>query len=144
MSRKKDEAWMIISIGSFVVMSISFLLMPINMTVKRYGIIEYVPGLVFWVGLVTGIIGQIVLIVRCRKRIMRHKAKENRGHIRRIGLFYFFQNVPAIIVDLSLVISLTGVIISTNVTQGMSYICYIFLSVCTLAFCLHCIFNGNT
>lgn len=140
MSEKKANiAWMVMSIVGFVVMAISFLIMPINVTVEKSGIFEYVPGFMFWIGLLLGAVGQIVLAVRCRKWVVRRK----RGHKKRIGLISFFKNIPAIIVDVSFVISLVGVIISTKITQGMGYICYVFLSICTLTFCLHCVFNGN-
>ena len=144
MERKKNDViWLIVSVGSFALMSTSFLLMPLDKTVEQYDAMDIIPGVMFWLFLILGITGQILLTIR-RKRDIRTNRKKKIQEIKsRIGLISVFANIPAIVADVGFAISLVAFVIATKVTNGMGYICYILLAVCVFTFCSHCIFNGK-
>ena len=52
MKLKKDFMWLSISIAGFAILSVSFLLMP----VESHAVISKIAGVMFWFGLVIGII----------------------------------------------------------------------------------------
>ena len=142
MGKKKNYMTLYTSIGSFFLMSVSFLLMPIDFAAKGQQIFNLLIGIMFWVFLILGIITQTMLN-RARKSWFI------RNHIRRfqfrgkIGLISFLQNLPACIADGMLVLSVIGLIISIIVTNGIGYVCYIFMSLTVFSFCMHCILNGK-
>ena len=135
MEKKKiDVILLCISIGSFLLMSLSFLIIPVDTTVERYDAMDIIPGVMFWVFLIIGVAGQIALTIR-RKRFQTRKG--------RIGLLSAFKNIPAIVADVSFLVSLVSFVFLTKVTHGMGYVCYILLGVCVFTFCSHSIFNGK-
>lgn len=127
MKKKIDFIWILISIVGFGLMSASILFMSTD----RW---EYFPGILFWTCLLVGITSQIILAVRKKTRPAKKGC---------IGLICFFRNVPAIIADIIFVVSLIAFVISSKMTHGVGYICYVMLAVCIYTFCLHCIFNGK-
>lgn len=142
--KKIDVIWVIVSIGSFALMSASFLLIPLDKTVEQYDAMDIIPGVMFWLFLILGITGQILLTIR-RKRYMRTDRKKKIQEMKsRIGLLSLFTNIPAIVADVGFVISLIAFVIAIKATDGMGYICYILLAVCVFTICLHCIFNGKS
>ena len=144
MERKKNDViWLIVSVGSFALMSTSFLLMPLDKTVEQYDAMDIIPGVMFWLFLILGITGQILLIIRRKRYIRTDRKKKIQEMEGRIGLISVFANIPAIVADVGSIISLVAFVIATKVTNGMGYICYILLAVCIFTFCLHCIFNGK-
>lgn len=127
MKKKMDFIWSLISIIGFGLMSASILFMSTD----RWG---YFPGILFWTCFLVGIISQIVLLVRKKKRPTEKGC---------IGLIRFFRNVPATIADILFVVSLIAFVISSKITHGIDYICYVMLAISIFTFCLHCIFNGK-
>ena len=143
MQKKVDFIWFIISTGSFFLMSVSFLLMPLDPTVAQYDAMDVIPGLIFWLFLILGIVGQVVLSKRrCKwlamQGIRKYKIRQGKN-----GLITFCKNKFALVADLVFVIGLVIFIITTLLTRGLGYICYILLAICVFAFCLHCILNGK-
>lgn len=142
MGTKKAFVLLYISIGSFFLMSCSFLLMPIDFAAKGLQIVNLLIGIMFWLFLVLGITIQLIL-----SKIRKNWFTKN--HIRRfqcksrIGLISFVQNIPACIADGVCVISLIGLIISVIITSATGYACYIFMSLLVFSFCMHCILNGK-
>ena len=146
MSRKKvDCIWLGLLIFSFFVLAVSFLLMPLGDTVFVNGISIYalIGGIMFWASIVLGIVAQCVL--SCRRsawyralnKSKKQKTKQN------IGVFSFFQNAYASVVDVAAIISLLGGIAAMIITEGTGYICYIFVSLFVFSFSMHCVLNGK-
>lgn len=141
--KKIDLIWLIVSIGSFALMSVSFLLMPFDKTVEQYDTMDIIPGVMFWLFLVLGVAGQIILTIRRKRFLETDRRKRFQARNGRVGLLSVFKNIPAIVADVGFVISLVAFVIATKVTNGMGYICYILLAICAFTFCSHCIFNGK-
>lgn len=128
---------MITSIVSFGIMSISFLLMPIDLMLNIINsrIINIIIGIVFWLGLLVGAVCQVILSIK-----MKPLRKESYN---KPGLLKFFSNRLAVVFDTFLIIGLIGLVVSLIVTNMVGYSCYIFLSLTVLSFVMHCIFNGK-
>lgn len=145
MKRKHiDCIWLWISIISFLLLSLSFMLMPIESEDSFEGLSKFslVAGIMFWISLVAGIVTQIVLVHRRKKWYVANRVK--RGQFQqKIGIISFFRNAYAIMADIVAILSLIGLIIAMVATHGTGYICYILVSVFVFAFCMHCILNGK-
>lgn len=137
MKNSRTEAvWLGVSVGCFLLMSLTFLFMPLEGE-------TFYSGALFWVGLVGGIVTQI-LVNHLRKAFFRknHISYKNSGKAR-MGLLRVFANLPAKIADIACAIGLVGTIVSLIATEGYGYVCYVFISLTVFAFALHCIFNGR-
>lgn len=135
LKEKRDFKWLMISNISFFLLSVSFLLMPLEV------ISPLVTGSMFWLFLLIGITSQIVLTVRFKKRCSKNKT----WHLQKnkIGLLVFGQNLYAKIADVSLVLSIVGLIVAMKLTDGTGYSCYIFLAMVVYTLSMHCILNGK-
>lgn len=129
MKKLNDPQLLLVSVGGFGVMALSFMLMPVRWC-------TVLAGLMFWLGMIAGIAGQAVLAGRARKAGWKKDSK-------RCGLLTFFANKWAKAADLTLAagVVLTG--IALYATNGFGYVCYVLLTVTVFAFCMHCIFNSN-
>ena len=116
------------SVTGFLVMSMSLLLMPF----QKLG---FLPGIIFWAGLLSGVIGQGLLARTLRKS--QSKAKGGRW-----GLLTFCANPWAKLADVSLLASLLAAFLTIKLCPA-AYICYVTLAAVAFCFCLHCIFNGR-
>ena len=134
--RQIDRTLLGISISCFLIMSVSFLLMPIES-------INILPGLLFWLGLFLGIVLQIVLEIRRRAFFKAYSVKCEKMQKPRNGLLSFGSNTLAIIADRSLAISLVAMILAFVITKGYGYICYVFITTTVFSFCMHCVLNGR-
>ena len=133
---KSDRIYLGISICGFALMSVSFLLMPIET-------MRVLPGLLFWIGLFVGIAFQVVLEARRRSFFARYKVKREKMQKPKNGLLTFASNKIAAIVDNIFVVSIVATILAFIFTRGVGYLCYICISIMLLTFCLHCILNGR-
>lgn len=142
MGNKKGFMMLYISIGSFFLMSVSFLLMPIDFAAKGLQIFNLLIGIMFWAFLILGIVTQAMLNKQRKSWLVRNRIRrfQFRG---KIGLISFLQNLPACIADGILVLSIIGLIISIIATNGIGYTCYIFMAMTVFSFCMHCILNGK-
>ena len=134
--RQIDRILLGISVGSFLLMSASFLLMPIVS-------ITIIPGLLFWIGLVLGITLQIVLEIRRRAFFKSYSVNRGKMQKPKNGLLSFGSNALAIIADRSMVISFVAMILAFVITKGYGYICYVFIATTIFSFCMHCVLNGR-
>ena len=131
-----DRLFLGISMVGFLLMALSFLLMPIDT-------LRILPGLLFWGGLLTGTAFQICLEIRRRAFFRSYRVRRERMQKPRNGLLTFASNDAAVVADVSL---LTVFVISVFVflfTKGTGYLCYICISLVMIAFCAHCILNGR-
>lgn len=137
--KKKYNIIMYVSIISFALMSVSFLLMPLDimLNLKNSSFINIVIGILFWITLIIGVIGQIVLSFLIKKAAY---IKQNK----RFGIITFFSNKYAVIFDLVFIVALIGFIIAAIATKLLGYSCYVFLALVVFSFTMHCIFNGNS
>lgn len=146
MQKKKDFVFLIISIVSFLILSISFLIMPIETNVGSgsVGAATIAAGTMFWAGLITGIVMQVLLSVS-RKKWLAANNKIRRGIKGEpsLGMFSFFKNKIAMAFDISAFVGLAGLIISMIATNAAGYICYVFIALFIFSLCSHCIFNGK-
>lgn len=142
MGKKKEIILLYISIGCFFLMSVSFLLMPIDFATKGLQIFNLLIGIMFWVFLLLGIITQFILGHMRKNWFIRNRIRKFQFRSK-VGLISFVQNLPACIADGIFVISLIGLIISVIATNGIGYACYIFMALLVFSFCMHCILNGK-
>ena len=137
MKQKQTDCILLgVSIGSYLIMSISFLLMPIEAA-------NILPGLMFWGGLAVGVALQIVLEIRRRAFFASYRVKREKMQKPRNGLLSFGSNRAARLADLSMVVSLIAAILVFIFTKGYGYVCYVFIATTLFSFCLHCILNGR-
>ncbi len=123
----------ILSIMGFMVMSFSFLLMPFVDNSGGVNVYSITVGLMFWIGLLMGIIMQIVSVNTCKDK--------NKDYA--IGLCSFMKNIYGIIADCVVVVSIVIFIIGMVVTNQTGYICFVGIALFTFSFCMHCVCNGR-
>ena len=133
---KADRLLLGISIGGFVVLAISFMLMPVEG-------LGFVPGILFWGGLLTGVVLQIVLETRRSSLFARYNVKREQMQKARNGLMSFGSNRLASVADGCMIVSVVATILAFILTKGTGYLCYVCLSVLVFSFCMHCILNGR-
>lgn len=134
--RRTDRILLGISIGCFLIMSVSFLLMPIEA-------IPMIPGLLFWLGLILGVAFQIVLEARRRAFFKSYEVNRKNMQKPRNGLLTFGSDVAATIADRAMIICLVAMILVFVFTKGYGYICYVFITATLFSFCMHCVLNGR-
>lgn len=137
MSRKQIDTLLLgLSISSFGIMSVSFLLMPIER-------ISILAGGIFWVGLLMGFILQVVLEIRRRDFFARYRVRLQQMQRPRNGLLTVGANKMAKIADGVFAISVICLVLSFWLTRGTSYLCYILITIATFSLCMHCVLNGR-
>jgi len=145
MSRKQtDSLWLGGSVFFFLMLAVSFLLMPFEgkTPTNDLSIYTIVSGLMFWTSIVMGTVTQCVLAHRRKVWHKNHRVKCDKT-IRKVGLLSFFSNTAAAVADVTAIAGLLGLIISMIVTEGSGYICYAFIAVFVFSFSMHCILNGR-
>lgn len=134
MSKKRIELILLwASLGSFFMMSVSFLLMPIES-------ITILPGLLFWLGLLLGT-GLMILLELRRRAFLKKNSKDSKKQ--RIGLLRLASNSPALIGDVALGISMIATLVSFLITKGYGAACYFSIAATMFFFCMHCVLNGR-
>lgn len=133
---KTDRVFLSISMGGFLLMSVSFLLMPIDS-------LSVLPGLLFWGGLIVGVAFQIILEARRRAFFARYNVKREKMQKPKNGFLTFGSNQVALIVDYIFIASVIATILAFIFTKGLGYLCYVCIAIMLCSFCLHCIFNGR-
>ncbi|MCI8371754.1 MAG: hypothetical protein HFI75_05045 [Lachnospiraceae bacterium] len=138
-----DKLLLIVSILLFFVMSASFLIMPLDIYMERVSssAVNIISGLCFWIPLVGGCIMQFFLAMR-RKQWMRIHKKAMDSQ-KRVGVVSIFENKPAIVADLVMIISFVVCVAVFACTDGSGYFCYIIVALFVFSFCMHCILNGK-
>lgn len=137
MTRKQTDRLLLwLSVISFATMSISFLLMPIDAT-------GTVPGVLFWGGLLLGVLFQITIETRRRSFFAKYRVNPKKMQKPRNGLLTFSSNKYAKMVDCILPVSIVCTILAFLLTRGTGYICFAFIAITSMALCMHCILNGR-
>ena len=137
--------WMLISIVSFLVMSISFMIMYLltaDIENRASGGLAVVPGLMFWGGLILSIISHIIMGVMRNRIVERGRIK--RSNLQRyIGLICFFRNTAALIADVVFVLALAALIVTLVICDTAGMLTYALISLTVFAFSMHCTLNGK-
>ena len=134
--RQMDRILLGISIGGFLLMSVSFLLMPIDSG-------EITSGLLFWIGLLVGAVLQVTLEARRRAFFKSYKVKREKVQKPRNGLLSFGSNREATVADGAMIVSFVAMLLVFVLTKGYGYVCYVMIALTLMSFCLHCILNGR-
>ena len=145
MTRKSiDRLWLGISIVSFFVMSLFFMLIAIQVdriTMDRAAF-NTLKGCVFWISLTCGAVSQVVLALRRREWYKDRNVDISKSSVKRIGLISFARNRLATVFDTIMVISLCVLIAATILSPSMWIYCLI-VAILSFSFCMHCILNGK-
>lgn len=122
----------------FLMLGVSFLLMPIEGSGAMQKTMSFLSGIVFWGSLVGGIISYICFASGIKKQIdPKGKPKST------LGLITFFKNKYAIVADLTMIVSFLGTIAVMLLTDGTKYICYLFVALFVWSFSMHCVCNAG-
>lgn len=139
-----DYVWFTVSVVSFALLSVSFLLMSSDNGDTENGLpaIALTAGVMFWASLVIGISAFVILSRRRKNWFAVNKIRKSRfSH--KAGAFSFFKNLYGAVADVIAAISVIGLVISVIMTDATGFACYVFVSLLVFSFSMHCIFNGN-
>lgn len=125
--------------AALAVLAVSFFLMPIANGVKRSTRIPmYADGALFWIALLATV-GMAVRINGARRRSQVF-GSAYKGR-KKLGLTHFFQNKPALCMDLLMFASLLAGIIAWFLSWDI-IIQFLFISLFVFSFGMHCMLNG--
>ena len=143
MRNKKEFIVLYISIACFFLMSLSFLFMPIDTSTQNYKLVNALTGIFYWVFLILGCVTQVILSKMRKKWLIENRIKKYELRRQKIGMLSFMKNKYGLVADILLLVSIIGLIVASIVTEGIGYICYIFMATLVFSFCMHCILNGK-
>ena len=98
-------------------------------------------GILFWSGLILGVVS-ILLVNQHRKRFEKRKSINYRKKQHRVGAISFFNNKPAAIADIALVVLLIIILAAMFIPVISQNITIIFLAFLLLSVYMHCMLNG--
>ena len=138
--RKKLKKQLLISLCCFSLISLAVLMMPLageRETLTQRGL-NCAVGILFWIGLLSGILSWVVIHRKNRKYLSVHIDKG-----RRPAAVRFFSTRAAVLADSVLIVSLIGVIAGNISKQFHPAADYIFLFLFVTALYLHFLTNSN-
>lgn len=131
-----DKTLLWLSIAGFLVQSASFPLMPLDS-------MGFLPGILFWAGLLLGVVLQITLEFRRRRFFKtRHLDRRNFQKVR-CGAFMFFAGPAGAAADVGFLISAIGLVIVWAATNGIGYGCFVLSGAALFFLEMHCVCNGR-
>ena len=136
--QQKDRFYMYTA--CLAVLSASLPLMPFSLLYPDRKVFIYLPGILFWVGLIGTIITAVRMARTARKDQHRDDLHPNGASI---GLFHFFENKPACVFDVLMLVSLVGLVV-TRIWAGTTLWPFVFLPILTFSFGMHCMLNGSS
>lgn len=142
MKKDKGSIFLYASIGSYFVMSGSFLIMPFADFSNDKTFIRFLPGILFWLFLFLGIVTTI-LFGNWRKKIQKKQGSKEEKFKYTIGVMSVFKSRIGAVFDILTVFMLLVFIMCMLITNASGYICYAAVSLFVFCFCMHCIFNGK-
>ena len=139
-----DKILLVASMLCYLVLAISFLLMPLEGKIIAANVSLYslIAGLAFWLSIIGGIATQCILANRRKKWFSKHHIKRVK-HSDKIGLISCMKNIYAVVADIFVAVGVIGLIVSVIATQATGYVCYVFVSLLVFSFSMHCILNGK-
>ena len=133
---KLDRVFLVLSVLGFLALAASFSLMP-------FDVMGFLPGVLFWAGLLIGVLFQILLEARRRAMFRKYDVKRQTMQKPKCGLLTFGSNTAAKIVDVLLLISVAVSVVIFIVTKGSGYSCFFCISAVVFTFIMHFILNGR-
>ena len=122
----------------FLLLGLSFLVMPIEGTADTQKYLIVLPGILFWGSLIGGIVSYILFASGVKKQIVaKDRCKE------KVGLIAFLTNRYAVAVDITMMISGIATIAFMLLTDGSAYLCYLLLALFVWSFSMHCVCNAG-
>ena len=131
------KKWLYFSIASFLVSSVTILLMPFaSFEAEGQQAFAYTLAVVFWLGFVFGFVFLFPINTK-RKRDINYSSKKS------IAFLRFFSNKPALVFDISLIVGLLTLILAYFINGYPQWLTItgIFMFVFSLE--MHGIFNGK-
>ena len=138
--RKKLKKQLLISLCCFSLISLAVLMMPLageRETLTQRGL-NCAVGILFWIGLLSGILSWVFIHRKNRKYLSVHIDKG-----RRPAAVRFFSTRAAVLADSVLIVSLIGVIAGNISKQFHHAGDYMFLVLVVTALYLHVVTNSN-
>ena len=141
MGNKKYKAGIYVILICLILSSSIALLVPfVNFNEDGTGkIIGYVAGVIFWIGLIAGLLVYGLVTNKCKKRHAFDKMDK-----KRIGLISFFSNFEAKIADIIFVLALVINIVLFFINGSNMWIDAIAAFILLVSFHCHYVFNGKT
>ena len=129
------------AVACWVVFSSSFVVMhsASNALVNGDKSLAIVAGFLFWIPLVIATT-LLTLINLARRKVEGRKKKRKRQW----GVYSFFTCKPGYIADFMCICWFTSFVICLFTPSREQIITMIFFALFVLAFCMHCLFNGET
>lgn len=128
-SKTTARILMALCIAGFFANALSFLLMPVDS-------LTLLPGILFWAGLVVGIVPQF-FAAACRRKDPRRRRQALPG------VLTFFSTAPAIVADGVMIMGFLATVVTLLATHGYGYICFVMIAVTVLGISMHCVLNGK-
>lgn len=136
-SNVREMTLLRISIGGFALLALSFPAMQLLRS------LSFLPGMMFWLGLITGVTGQI-LLERCRKSFFAaYKVSIKKYQKVRCGMLSLFSNPAAKAADIALGFCVFLAILLWLFPMKKLDLRYILLALTVFSFCMHCVLNGR-
>jgi len=133
----KELLWLRLSVGGFALLSLSF---PAMQLLRQ---LPFLPGIMFWIGLITGITGQIILD-RSRKLFFADRKVDPKKYQKAFcGLLSFFSNPLAKIADIALGVCVLLAVLYWLWPMKRLDPRYFLLATTVFSFCMHCVLNGR-
>lgn len=131
------------SVVLLLLMSASILFMPLVSDVgETNGGAFVITGVAFWGFAIAGYAMLIVANIEC-KRFLKNREKLSDKIKQRPGIAVFFANIPAVIADVTAIVSLLVFMIINFTEQKYGYISYLLLFILIFSLNMHCLFNGR-
>lgn len=140
-TRKKEKIIFLISIICMLILSLSFLIMPVASSIslnKDSNGLLIGTGIMFWLSLASAYSLMIFVDVKRRNFLKQNKKAKKK---RLPGIIRFFSNPAAKCADIASAVSLLLLIIFSFLTE--SYFNYILLALFAFSFQMHCVLNGE-
>lgn len=131
-----------VQIAALLVMALSVLAMyftDLCYDKSYYKLLLYVNGGTFWLSLFLLVISSLLIDVLRRRSKSFKRIQQGE---RQIGIISFCKNRYAVIADISLAISLTGMACLCIFRTTAQFLMFLFLSFSIFSFGMHCILNG--
>lgn len=138
---KEVKRFFLTSVVFLSVMSLSILFMPMAVN-SMNNIWVVLVGLTFYIGAIGGYVLIVIAGVLIKKHlsILKEKRKTNKD---KLGLVSFFSNLPALIFDILMLISIIAFCVVCLLDYIDIHIPFIVLSIMVLSINMHCLFNGR-
>lgn len=141
MKSKRAKVYLLVSICSYFIMAASVFLLPFSRKADSSDLsaVGYILGIVFWFGILSGIVFLVLSWMKIRKQNNYQNWKEKTHP----GVISFFKSRGGSIADICFLLTVVLLIISDYVMHLPYGIVLVFLFLTLYSFCLHFVLNGR-